>query len=126
MDYEAGTSRFWNGEDFHGTAVVYVVKDGECLSIQCDYELNTLFESRPQDVRAFRENLRRKGLKPRRLPDDQLHSEVVVIFGPELSPQQAVYQLEVLIGKIRKRGLQTGKDCSEDYVMETLTGKLVT
>lgn len=53
VDYEAGTSRFWNGEDFHGTGVVYAVRDKECLSIQCDYELNTLFESKPRTCARF-------------------------------------------------------------------------
>ena len=51
---------------------------------------------------------------------------MVVIFGPEMSAKQAVDQLEILVGRIKKHGLQTGKDCSEDYVLETLAGKLLT
>ncbi|WP_166298193.1 hypothetical protein [Bradyrhizobium sp. 2S1] len=84
-----------------------------------------MLESKPQDVRAFRQDLRRKGIERRHLRDDERHSEMVVIFGPELSAKQAVEQLECLVARIKKHGLQTGKDSSEDYVLETLAGKLV-
>ena len=58
VDYEAGASRFSNGDDFHGTAVLYAVRDGDHISIQCDYELKTMLESNPHDVRAFRQDLK--------------------------------------------------------------------
>lgn len=81
-DFESGTCRMWNGDTFTGTSIIYAVRDGDFMPVQCDYELHTLTESNPKEVRAYRQSLKRSGLKQPRLRADQLHEELVVIFGP--------------------------------------------
>lgn len=121
---ESGTCRMWNGDVFHGTAIMYAARDGDFMPVQCDYELGTLSETRPKEVRAYRQSLKRRGLKRPRLRPDQLHSEVVVIFGPVMSTKKAVDALQFLVRRITKEGLLTGRDHSEEYVVETVSGDL--
>lgn len=123
-DFESGTCRMWNGDIFAGTSIIYAVRDGDFMPVQCDYELHTLMESNPKEVRAYRQSLKRSGLKQPRLRADQLHEELVVIFGPEMSAKKALHTLEFLTRRIKAEGLLTGRDRSDDYVMETVTGKL--
>ena len=121
-DLEAGTSRMWNGDVFHGTAVMYAARENDFLAVQCDYELDTLSETRPREVRAYRQGQARKGAKQQRLRHDQLHNELVVIFGPEMSAKEAIRELHSLVRKIEKEGLLTGRDHTDEYIMETISG----
>ena len=84
IDMDAGSSRIWNGESFAGTTILYAAKDDDSFGMQCDYELTTLMDLNPEEVRAFRESRRRTGGKVKRLPNDRIRDELVVIFGPDM------------------------------------------
>jgi hypothetical protein len=80
IDLNEGSSRIWNGESFAGTTVLYAAKDDDSFGMQCDYELATLMEMCPNEVRAVRESRRRSGAKVKMLPNDRIRDELVVIF----------------------------------------------
>jgi hypothetical protein len=49
-----------------------------------------------------------------------------VIFGPELSPSDAVDALQLLIENIRKDGLLIGRTEKDgDFLVETMDGEIV-
>jgi hypothetical protein len=105
-------------EGTHGSGMANLGDDS--FGMQSDYDLQTLFESDPQEVRAFRESRRRAAAKVRSLAEDKIHDELVVIFGPEMSAKDAVSTLRHLIEKYK--GLLTGRNEAGDYVMETVNG----
>lgn len=92
--------------------------------MQCDYELATLMDMCPNEVRAVRESRRRSGAKVKMLPKDRIRDELVVIFGPDMSAKSAVRTLRHLVDKIEKEGLLTGRDEADDYVVELVGGQL--
>jgi hypothetical protein len=47
--------------------------------------------------------------------------EMVVVFGPEMSAKEAVEALQLLVRRIKKERLLTGRD---EYIFETVDGKL--
>lgn len=123
-DIKEGSSRIWNGESFAGTTVLYAAKDDDSFGMQCDYELATLMDMNPDEVRAFRESRRRSGAKVKRLPNDRIRDELVVIFGPDMSAKSAVRTLRRLAEKIEREGLLTGRNEADDYVVESVGGRL--
>jgi hypothetical protein len=124
VDLDEGSSRICNGESFAGTTILYAAKDDDSFGMQCDYELATLMELNPEEVRAFRERRRRAGVKVKRLPNDRIRDELVVIFGPDMSAKSAVATLKHLAKKIEQEGLLTGRDEADDYVVETVDGRI--
>jgi hypothetical protein len=124
IDLNEGSSRIWNGEGFSGTAVLYAAKDDDAFGMQCDYELATLTELNPDEVRAARESRRRSGIKVKRLPSDRIRDELVVIFGPDMSAKSAVSTLRHLVERIEREGLLTGRNEADDYVVELIDGRL--
>jgi len=116
---EGGSSRIWNGDVFHGTTVMYAAAGDDSFGMQCDYELDTLVDARKKEVRAYRTSLVRRGKKLDPLKDDQIQDELVVIFGPEMSARRAVETLTALAKKIEREGLLTGRDETDDYVIES-------
>lgn len=118
VDFDEGSStRIALGEWFAGTTIVYAAKDDDAFGMQCDYELSTTMAVRPKEVRAVRESRRRNGRKVKKLPDDRIRDELVVIFGPDMSAKSAVTTLKHLIKKIEKEGLLTGED-ADGYDVE--------
>jgi hypothetical protein len=123
-DVNEGSSRIWNGESFVGTAILYAAKDDDAFGMQCDYELSTLTDVHPDEVRAFRETRRRGGSKVKRLPNDRVRDELVVIFGPDMSAKSAATTLKHLAKKIEGEGLLIGRDETDEYVTESVGGSL--
>jgi hypothetical protein len=119
VDMESGTSRIWNGDCFHGTTACYAATPDDHTAFQCDCEFETLFESKPREVRAFREERRRNGKSIRKLGASSLRSEHIVAFGPEMSALDAVNALRRLAKIIGKNGLLIGKRKDDEYVTET-------
>lgn len=118
VDYDAGSFRLSNGEGFHGTTMVYGAKGDDSFPAQCDYEIELMRESRPKQVRAYRESQINRGRKPAKLAADQLHDELFVVVGPTMTQQSAAETLEHLAARIRREGLCIGKDETGDYVTE--------
>ncbi|MBJ7402197.1 MAG: hypothetical protein JHD07_02400 [Bradyrhizobium sp.] len=123
IDHEAGSSRLWNGEGAFGTTMIYGAKGDDSFPAQCDYEIDLMVESRPKQVRAYRESRIKRGQKPATLADDQLHDELFVVVGPMMTPLSAAETLEYLAARIRREGLCIGKDTGGDYITETLDGE---
>jgi hypothetical protein len=123
VSFDEGSSRIWNGGSLTGTTVMYAAKGDDSFGMQCDYDLQTLLESDPREVRAFRESRRRAGTKLRPLAEHKIHDELVVIFGPEMSAKDAVRTLRHLIEKIEDKGLLTGRNEADDYVIEKVDGR---
>ncbi|MCK1364078.1 hypothetical protein [Bradyrhizobium sp. 62] len=94
VDDEAGSSRLWNGEGFHGTTMIYGAKGDDSVPAQCDYEIVLMLESRPEQVRAYRKSRMKSGRKPAKLASDQLHDELFVVIGPKMTPLSAAETLE--------------------------------
>ena len=124
VDLDEGSSRIWNGESFAGTTILYAAKDDGAFGMQCDYELSTLMDVNPDEVRAFRESRRRGGSKVKRLLNDRIRDELVVIFGPDMSAKSAVTTLKHLVKKIEGEGLLIGRDEADEYVIESASGPL--
>jgi len=122
VDMNAGSSRIWNGEFFGGTTVLYAAKGDHSFGMQCDYELSTLTDVNPDEVRAFRESRRRGGGKIRKLPSNRVRDELIVIFGPDMSAKSAVATLKHLVGKIEREGLLIGRDEADEYIIESVAG----
>jgi hypothetical protein len=124
IDTDAGTSRIWNGDGFRGTAVIYAVTQDDHTAFQCDFELETLHETYPTETRAYRESSRNRGKKVRPLARDRLCHEAVIIFGPEMLPNDAAAALRRLALRIETHGLLVGKDEKDRYVTEAIDGNL--
>lgn len=106
-----------------GTTMIYGAKGDDSFPAQCDYEIELMLESRPKQVRAYRESRIKSGQRPARLASDQLHDELFVVVGPEMTPLSVAETLEHLAARIRREGLCIGKDTDGDYVTETLDGE---
>lgn len=118
VDFDEGSStRIALGEWFAGTTVVYAAKDDDAFGMQCDYKLSTMTATHPNEVRQVRRSRRRNGGKVKRLPDDRIRDELVVIFGPDMSAKSAVTTLKHLVKKIEKEGLLIGEG-ADQYVVE--------
>jgi hypothetical protein len=120
IDDQTGTCRIWNGDDFHGTAVLYAATTDDHTCFQCDFELRTLEETAPEQVRSQRLLLQKKGKAVPKIKSHQLARELVVLFGPEVSANDAVAALRRLAKVIRREGLLIGRDDKEgDFLVET-------
>jgi hypothetical protein len=124
IDMDEGSTRIWNGDHFAGTTILYAAKGSDSFGMQCDYELATLMDVNADEVRAVRESRRRSGVKVKRLADDRICDELVAIFGPDMSAKSAVCTLKRLAAKIEREGLLTGRDEADDYVVESVDGRL--
>lgn len=119
IDTNAGTSRIFNGHRFSGTAVIYAATPDDHTSFQCDFELDTLIESRPEEVRSQRILRKQAGVMTPRTKRNQLVKELIIILGPEVSANDAVAALERLADIIRRKGMLIGRDDQEEFVVET-------
>jgi hypothetical protein len=111
--------RIYEEEFFSGTAMSYAVTDDGFAYYPVDYELSSIEESYPEEMRA--------GLKGRtpvgRAPVGKLQDELVILFGPSLSAKRAVELLGGLARKIERDGLVIGRDRDGDFVHEAIDGK---
>lgn len=108
---------------FEGTAVVYAAKGYASTCLQCDYELEPRFDTRKSEVRAVREAKRSRAEKPPLLPATRIRDQVVILFGPEMCPKEAIQTLQALIEKIKRQGLSIGFDEAGNSLIETVEGK---
>ncbi len=119
IDFDSGTSRIFNGNNFQGTAVVYAASLDDHTSFQCDFSIETLAETWPGQVRA-QHLLRGKSGKPvPKVRSDQLGHELMIVFGPKVPANDAVAALERLAREIQKNGLLVGRDEAGDFLVET-------
>jgi hypothetical protein len=95
-----------NGHSF-GTAAIYWARSEFWTYGQGDYEIQLGAKSFPKEMRAYRQRAKERG-KKYALRDEALEDQVVVVFGPSISPEQAMNLLRQLANKIGKRGLYTG------------------
>jgi hypothetical protein len=103
VDFDEGSSRISNGEWFAGTTIVNAAKGDDAFGMQCDYKLSTMTDTDPNEVRVVRESRRRGGGKVKRLPNDRIRDELIVIFGPDMSANSAVATLKHLAKKIQEK-----------------------
>ena len=95
-----------NGHSF-GTAAIYSARSEFWTCGQGDYEIQLGGDSYPKEMRAHRQRAKERG-KKYALRDEALEDQVVVVFGPSISPEQAINLLRQLANKIGRRGLYTG------------------
>jgi hypothetical protein len=108
---------------FEGTAVVYIAKGYESTCLQCDFQLEPRANSRKSEVRAVREEKRRRGDKLPVLPESRIRSQLAIICGPELSHAEFIQTLQALLEKIKRQGLAIGLDQAGNSVEEAMNGK---
>ena len=124
VDFDEGSStRIALGEWFAGTTVVYAAKGDDAFGMKCDYKLSTMTATHSNEVRLVRKSRRRNGGKVKRLPDDRIRDELVVIFGPDMSANSAVATLKHLAKKIQAEGLLIGED-ADGYDVEYVSDPL--
>ena len=97
-----------NGHSF-GTAAIYSARSEFWTYGQGDYEIQLGGDSYPKEMRAYRQRAKERG-KKYALRDEALEDQVVVVFGPSISPEQAMNLLRQLANKISKRGLYAGQN----------------
>jgi hypothetical protein len=113
-----GTSRIFDGRNFKGTAMIYAMTPNDQTILECDFFINSLSETWPNEMRSKREIRRATGQQVEALPKDSLHHEMLVIFGAEQSATDAIASLERLVAELKQNGLLTGRDEQHDYVVE--------
>jgi hypothetical protein len=117
--------RIFGGDVFQGTYVVYGATPVGVTPFACDVEVRSLEESDVTELRGYRERRRRAGKKVPALRRDALHDEMLVTFGPELSPKDAIDSLQALIDKIESEGLLIGRtEPHGDFLVERLDGTI--
>src|SRR3712207_2619589 len=86
---------------FEGTGSIYSVeRDGHIDYILGDYLIEADPESWPEQYRAYRQHRLREGRPVPKLRKPSLRDKVLVVFGPEVSAQQAVAALQRAIADI--------------------------
>lgn len=126
MTARSKRDRIFEGDEFNGTYIVYGGTPNCVTPFACDVEIHSLEESKDQDLRAYRLRRRRQGKSVRPLRRDALHHELLVIFGPEMSPREAVETLRSLAVEIERQGLLIGRVKKDgDFEVETLDGSIV-
>jgi hypothetical protein len=95
-----------NGHSF-GTAVIYSARSEFWTYGQGDYEIKLGGDTYPKEMRAYRKRAKERG-KKFALRDEALEDQVVVVVGPSIGPEKAMYLLRQLANRIGTRGLYTG------------------
>jgi hypothetical protein len=100
-----------DGEVFSGTAAAYVIGARDIHEITVgDYEVDLVTESRREELRATRQRRQREGKPVSKLSRYALRDETIIIFGPHVSPEDAVSALQRAIRTIENDGLLIGRD----------------
>jgi hypothetical protein len=80
-----------NGHSF-GTAVIYSARSEFWTYGQGDYEIKLGGDTYPKEMRAYRKRAKERG-KKFALRDETLEDQVVVVVGPSIGPEKAMYLL---------------------------------
>jgi hypothetical protein len=111
--------RIYEEETVSGTAMSYAVTVDGFAYYPVDYELFTIEESHPEDMRARI----KKGRQQDRIPNNKLQGELVILFGPTVSAKCAVELLKRLAKEIEREGLVIGRDRLSEFVYENKNGE---
>ena len=105
--------------------MIYAITENDQDAFQADFRIKTLEETHPDQTRAYREARKARGEGVLNIPNDQLKHEAVVLFGPDMTPNQAIAALRRLASKIENEGLLIGckKKCGVP-VIEYLDGRI--
>jgi hypothetical protein len=118
-------NRVFEANDFQGSYVVYGASAHFLTPFACDVQIQTLQESDNKQLRAHRLLRRQAGKKVPPLPQDALHDELLVIFGPEISPNEAVLVLRKLARHIERKGMLIGREKADgNFVTEQTDGSI--
>jgi hypothetical protein len=111
---------FHNQDIFEGTGAVYVVSEHyrQPDVFSGDFLIDALHDTHPNQLRAVRSEQDRCGESVKRLPRNALRHQVVVVFGADVTPDQAIKTLERTIKAIKEDGLFAGQDSSGTIVWE--------
>jgi hypothetical protein len=105
-----------------GTAMIYTARGRDSYGLWGDYKVNYRADTDPEDLRAVRLAKQSRGRTVAALGDDKLNSQLVVIFGADMSADSAVKTLEALILRIKDQGLCTGTvTVEDDLIYEPVT-----
>jgi hypothetical protein len=99
--------RIGNQGHSFGTAAIYAARSDFWTYCQGDYEIELWARSFPKEMQAYRQRAKERSEKYA-LRDEALEDQVVVVFGPSISPEQAMHLLRQVANKIGRRGLYTG------------------
>ena len=116
---------FHNQDIFEGTGAVYVVSEyyDQPDVFSGDFLIDALHDTHPNQLRAVRSEQDRRGESVKRLPRNALRHQTVVIFGADVTPDQAIKNLERTIKAIKVGGLFAGQDSSGDIIWEPTSGR---
>jgi hypothetical protein len=105
---------------FEGTSVVYALSKHYPAPnmFAADYLIDFERVTWPERMRATRLRRQQRGKRPHHLPHTSARHQVLVVFGPEVSPRQAVKELKRVMKNIEKDGLLTGSNEIGDLVWE--------
>lgn len=111
---------FFNQDIFEGTASVYVVSPHYSNPdiFSADFWVDSLHESEPQQLRAARQERKQSGVVNKKMPRSSLRHQILLIFGADVTPQEAVAELGRAIEHIKESGLFTGQDLKRDVIFE--------
>lgn len=123
-----GSSAWSNGwqDWFRGTAAVYVMDEGGPDIFLGDYDVEAMPESWPEELCAHRLRRIEQGMGARKLADTSLAQKVLIAFGPEVSPKQAITLLNRAIDSIKSTGLLIGRDAGGNLTWEEVNGGIRT
>ena len=96
--------------------------NGDALPFLGDYEFDMILESSPEQLRAYRKHRQSEGKPMPKLPGNSLRDHVLIAFGPQVSPQQAIATLERFLKDIKSTGLLIGRDPNGNLVWEHVNG----
>jgi hypothetical protein len=92
-----------------GTAAICMARSEFWTYGQGDYEIKLGTQSFAKEMRAYRNRAKARRRKCV-LRNEALKNEVVVLFGPGVSPEQAIKRLRLLANQIGQGGLYIGKN----------------
>jgi len=118
--------RFWDDWDLEGIAYCIAASKDGCTGGYYGYNVSLATDAfeRRREMRVHRLKRAAKGKKLRELPRDTLQDDLVVLFGPDVSPNEAIASLSLDIERIRKNVLMVGRDFQDNDVKETIDGEL--
>jgi hypothetical protein len=100
--------RIGNQGHSFGTSTIYAASSNYWTYGHGDYEIEFGAQTFPKEMRAYRKRAKKRG-KDCVLRAEALKNETVVLFGPNVSAEQAIKLLRLLANQIGKRGLYTGE-----------------
>jgi hypothetical protein len=111
---------FFNREICEGTGAVYVVSEHyrQPDVFSGDFLIDALHNSYPKQLRAVRLEQERRGESVNRLPRNALRHQTAIIFGADVTSDQAIKNLERVIEAIKEEGLFAGQDSRGDIIWE--------